>query len=63
MQEGRNSIANALELRLSCTNPSILPWHIDPMLNNTKWAFHPLILLLIQIEWESYHAEIVTAPK
>ena len=24
MQERRNSIANALELRLSCTNPSIL---------------------------------------
>ena len=23
VQEGRNSIANALELRLSCTNPSI----------------------------------------
>ena len=23
MQESRNSIANALELRLSCTNPSI----------------------------------------
>ena len=23
MQERRNSIANALELRLSCTNPSI----------------------------------------
>ena len=23
MQEGRNSIANALELRLSCTNPWI----------------------------------------
>ena len=24
MQERRNSIANALELRLSCTNPSII---------------------------------------
>ena len=26
MQERRNSIANALELRLSCTNPSIWKW-------------------------------------
>ena len=26
MQERRNSIANALELRLSCTNPSICDW-------------------------------------
>ena len=25
VQERRNSIANALELRLSCTNPSIWP--------------------------------------
>ena len=28
MQERRNSIANALELRLSCTNPSILSFSI-----------------------------------
>ena len=27
MQERRNSIANTLELRLSCTNPSRWPWH------------------------------------
>ena len=27
MQERRNSIANALELRLSCTNPS--KWYLD----------------------------------
>ena len=27
MQERRNSIANALELRLSCTNPSMLSLH------------------------------------
>ena len=29
MQERRNSIANALELRLSCTNP--LTWFFDPI--------------------------------
>ena len=28
VQERRNSIANALELRLSCTNPSILHMYI-----------------------------------
>ena len=31
MQERRNSIANALELRLPCTNPSI--WRCFPQLN------------------------------
>ena len=30
MQERRNSIANALELRLSCTNPSILSLSWEP---------------------------------
>ena len=30
MQEIRNSIANALELRLSCTNPSILKQGCEP---------------------------------
>ena len=28
VQERRNSIANALELRLSCTNPSIFGGHL-----------------------------------
>ena len=29
VQEKRNSIANALELRLSCTNPSLLETHAN----------------------------------
>ena len=33
VQERRNSIANALELRLSCTNPSI--WSDSELLNDT----------------------------
>ena len=33
VQERRNSIANALELRLSCTNPSIYRRHQDSNVN------------------------------
>ena len=36
VQERRNSIANALELRLSCTNPSIL-WLLCRKLNVLWW--------------------------
>ena len=35
VQERRNSIANALELRLSCTNPSICVVHyMNPSVDN-----------------------------
>ena len=37
VQERRNSIANALELRLSCTNPSI--WMQSRKLSVTHWGY------------------------
>ena len=39
MQERRNSIANALELRLSCTNPSIesLSAKDDPVYKENRY--------------------------
>ena len=39
VQEWRNSIANALELRLSCTNPSTLYWTVQhsPIWHGTVW--------------------------
>ena len=37
MQERRNSIANALELHLSCSNPSISPSQ-DPVADLLDWA-------------------------
>ena len=41
VQERRNSIANALELRLSCTNPSIwdntyIVWFTESVLNHKE---------------------------
>ena len=38
MQERRNSIANALELRLSCTNPSIWFTQNDPSISCLRGA-------------------------
>ena len=47
MQERRNSIANALELRLSCTNPSILFFCWDPP--------SPSILCWFHVAWGQLH--------
>ena len=64
VQERHNSIANALELRLSCTNPSI--WHPShPMLMPTSyprvdrvvWAANQRPCLVCQL---STHQGIVT---
>ena len=40
VQESRNSIANALELRLSCTNPSMCTCISIRFSQNNLWKFH-----------------------
>ena len=42
-QERCNAIANTLELRLSCTNPSI--WSIGVAIKQTKWSLKCLIIV------------------
>ena len=47
MQERRNSIANALELRLACTNPSIFSTHPSNFLWDHmigKWSYYSFAL-------------------
>ena len=46
MQERSNSIANALELRLSCTNPSIWPHPVHPK-NYIHVSLIALVFLVI----------------
>ena len=41
VQERRNSIANALEIRLSCTNPSILSKSSTSGISSKVWFMHP----------------------
>ena len=47
VQERRNSIANALELCLSCTNPSILRWARDVVVVNSSCYFSCLFIMLL----------------
>ena len=49
VHEGRNYIANALELRFSCTNPSI--WFIESNLESTT-AIYKGLLTYSGVTWE-----------
>ena len=53
MQEKRNSIANALELHLSCTNPSIWPLKIWVACNNASHNKNTLLCQIILCEADS----------
>ena len=53
VQERRNSIANALELRLSCTNPSLCSLSVASCLL-TLWVITKLGLCVDG--WEAKHA-------
>ena len=44
MQERRNSIANALELRLSCTNPSNVSITEEEKVIAVQWQMIPKLL-------------------
>ena len=51
MQERQNSIANALELRLSCTSPSIWDW---VPCHKPLFVYNEHILYNSLISWSSY---------
>ena len=63
MQERRNSIANALELRLSCTNPLIW-WKFSSYIAvlfavlHYNWSYHNILeekeLLILYSQYEGY---------
>ena len=59
MKEGRSSISNALELRLSCINPSIYPPPIHPTPESEAWGliFRALLsdpcFTFIRDEWDT----------
>ena len=51
MQERRNSTADALELRLSCTNPSIYHWDMKLLFS----VYEPSVMWM-ELPWSSHNA-------
>ena len=49
VKERRNSIANAMELRLSCTNPPIIPYNLQSAWSHYTTKCQPSLLHCIQV--------------